>query len=478
MGVDVVFVLKVVALQGSTGGGLHRDVHLSAEGAGEEEEDARRKVDGEIHEGEGVVGKAVCDGGVVGVEIRIVGKGEHARADVAGIAQHHRDDGAHHEARELILFERGALAEEAADAYHAECERIVQQELHGVDDVGVLKRLQAAVDEADDDAAARAEHAAIDHEGQEARERHAAALGKVDEARVGEGEGHCDGNGAVHYGAGVGEGRLLAEEERHAEDEDADHHGNDEPGGGKTRIPLALGSLEVSGHEHHRGDERAEKARARDDGCDLDREFVEEGRDAHKTSAAYRDAHEGEDGLEELVGRTAVVVVDLIERDHRHKHGAHDGETRDDAEGDFGVVFEPVATEAVHQNGDRKSEDGERHHRIKDGEAHVVEEPVEECGDRPVEFFGDGVRNVAAGAADHLVKLTVRELADIDRSVGSRKNAVDHSISSVKEFSSCAGNEKPRRMPGCSTKGIRLVCFLTRGLSHKLKGMISAFRHP
>ena len=87
-------------------------------------------------------------------------------------------------------------------------------------------------------------------------------------------------------------------------------------------------------------------------------------------------------GWNSSFGRSAVVVVDLIERDGRHEHRCHNGKTRDHAEADFGVVLEPVAPEAVQQQGDGESEHGYRHHGVQDGETHIVDKPVEKTGDR------------------------------------------------------------------------------------------------
>ena len=171
-------------------------------------------------------------------------------------------------------------------------------------------------------------------------------------------------------------------------------HGDDEPGGGKAGIPLALRGLEISGHEHHCGDECAEQSRAGDDRRHFDGELVEEGRDAHKAAAADGDAHKSKDGLEELLRGTAVIIVDLIECDHRHEHGRHDGETSDHAERDFGVIFEPVAAEAVHQKWESTA----------------------------AAMSSSAVSSASADANKRLIIF----------------------VSSVIEFPSCAGNEKPR----------------------------------
>lgn len=94
----------------------------------------------------------------------------------------------------FFLFENALFHKDAAHADKSECERIVEQELHRVNDVRVLKRLQHAVKTANDKTSSRTEHTAVNHKRQKACKCDRTAVGELEKSciRKHECQSHCN----------------------------------------------------------------------------------------------------------------------------------------------------------------------------------------------------------------------------------------------------------------------------------------------
>ena len=117
------------------------------------------------------------------------------------------------------LFKGLDVSEHACDADTCKGNGIVEQELCGVDDPGILDCLQNAVDEAGKDAFLCPEHVRIDHEGKKGGDGDGTALRELDNADIGERKAHGDTDRGIGDGFAVKAFLALVEEESRDDDD-------------------------------------------------------------------------------------------------------------------------------------------------------------------------------------------------------------------------------------------------------------------
>ena len=136
---------------------------------------------------------------------------ENAGAYVASVAENDRNHATEQECDDFMVFENTLFHKYTADADKTESERIVEQKLHRVNNVRVLKRLKHAVKSAYDETATSAEHTAVNHKRQKACKGDRAALGKFEQASVRERERESNRDCAVDDSARVVDFALVAD---------------------------------------------------------------------------------------------------------------------------------------------------------------------------------------------------------------------------------------------------------------------------
>ena len=294
------------------------------------------------------------------------------------IAEHDGENRADDERREFVLSERRALEEYARCGNGAEGERIVEQELQGVNDIGVLKSLQEPVHDADEHAATGAEHGAVKHERQQTGECDGAALRQFEQTDIRERERHCYRNRAVNHRFRIVDIAFFADCVYGDENQQHHDHADDKTVLLEVIVIITVVDdviVEITREHDHERDEAACHAQTRDDRRHFDEEFAEHGRHAHEAGADERDEHQGENGGE-IIHCTAA-RLHIVEGCRGKQRGGYDRHAEHGAYADLGKVFEAVFPVLVQQQRDKSESENERDDGVQHRKAHFLNENIE-----------------------------------------------------------------------------------------------------
>ena len=239
----------------------------------------------------------------------------------AGNAGYYR---AQSELRAHLALKRGHVPQAPGERYRHERHEVVERELRGVEQPGVLNGLQKAVNEACDKSPAAAEHIAVEHEGQHGGKGYRAAHGHVQYPYVRERERER------HAHRGKGDGARV--EALYP----VGQHGNYNYGGGKyygariqprlvaagkfNAVPLAGVARRVVNYKAHNG--RHKRAAAYGERGNFYRLY---GLERHGNGARYRNYRKHEQGIEcdghkVVLACVYVAVIKGAERYYRRHH--------------------------------------------------------------------------------------------------------------------------------------------------------------
>ena len=215
-------------------------VYLRAERGAEHEQKSAREADGAVGEDiERVIGGGISPGVVKAVIARIFAEIDRARDDVEEVTQQHAEHKSARKSRDRLGGGRDARAvderteDAAAGAHHGEGDYVIEEELHGVQDIRSLQELQKPEDKARERTAANAEHIRIKGDGQQRKEGYRAAVRRVEHLDIGKSRGERDRERGIDERQGMRTRRELfpVDEQKRDEYPEDDDDGNRDPDG-------------------------------------------------------------------------------------------------------------------------------------------------------------------------------------------------------------------------------------------------------
>ncbi len=240
---------------------------------------------------------------------------------MASVSQHHGKHAAEQERNHLFVLEHALFHKYTADADKTESERIVEQELHRVNDERVLQRLQYAVNRAHDKSPSRAEHTAVNHKRKKTCERNRSALRQFEKFCIRQRKRKRDRDCAVNDRASVAHLALVADEPHHHHHHHKHDCGHDHSDEVCVRV-IVCNIAVVLRHKHHRGDKATERQNGCDDKGNLDRLIAEKRTYEHCDCPRDHGYERCEYGVKEFCLHIVDVALEFdVGKHHDHSYG-------------------------------------------------------------------------------------------------------------------------------------------------------------